>query len=42
MRKIIEIPVGDLMSAPVLNDVAGGKVVVGVLTRRDLITALKA
>ncbi len=31
-----------IRTIPVVNDAAGGKVVVGVLTRRDLITALKA
>ena len=31
-----------IRTIPVVNDVAGGKVVVGVVTRRDLTVALKA
>jgi CBS domain-containing membrane protein len=31
-----------IRTIPVVNDVAGGKVVVGVVTRRDLTAALKA
>jgi CBS domain-containing protein len=31
-----------IRTIPVVNDAAGGKVVVGVVTRRDLMTLLKA
>jgi CBS-domain-containing membrane protein len=31
-----------IRTIPIVNDVAGGKVVVGIVTRRDLTAALKA
>jgi CBS domain-containing protein len=31
-----------IRTIPVVNDAAGGKVVIGVVTRRDLMTALRA